>query len=255
VKIKKLYQNILKLHEIIEILKELKAKHISPIEKHIISNSIYNSTGLFDNHYEEWRMRRINKMLELKGIDYFKDKTILELGGGHGDIGAFFAELGAEVLCLEGRIQNVNFARLKHRKINNFQCKQFDLEKDFLEWGHFDIIINFGLLYHLKKEKVNNHIKCCIKMSDEIFLETVVLDSMYNTIIDYGDPQGNDEAVNSSGNRMSSSYIENIFEQNEFKIIRCFTKDLDTTLHNYSWKPKYDNRVAKNLRRFWFFEK
>ena len=56
------------------------------------------------------------------GIDYFKNKNVLELGGGHGEIGAFFAELGANVLCLDGREQNVNFANLKHRKLNNFKC-------------------------------------------------------------------------------------------------------------------------------------
>ena len=40
-----------------------------------------------------------------KGFDFFKGKKILELGAGHGDIGAFFAELGADVLCLDGRIR------------------------------------------------------------------------------------------------------------------------------------------------------
>jgi 2-polyprenyl-3-methyl-5-hydroxy-6-metoxy-1,4-benzoquinol methylase len=65
------------------------------------------------------------------GVDFFKGKKVLELGCGHGDIGAFFADLGADVLCLGGRIQNINFAKLKHRKVANLKFVQFNLENDF----------------------------------------------------------------------------------------------------------------------------
>jgi SAM-dependent methyltransferase len=148
---------------------------LSPIDRYVVCSGIFNNQALFDPVYEDWRIKRLNKMLEIYGIDYFKGRKILELGGGHGDIGAFFAELGADVLSLDGRIQNVNFARLKHLKVANLRFAQFNLEHNFSSFGRFDLIINFGLLYHLKD--VENHLKCCFSVADDIILETVVCDS------------------------------------------------------------------------------
>lgn len=148
---------------------------MSPIDKHIVYNGIISKDGLFHPSYEEWRVRRCNKILEIYGIDYFKNKRLLELGAGHGDIAAFFAELGAQVLCLDGRIQNVNFAKLKHRRISNIKFEHFNLENDFSAFGQFDLIINLGLIYHI--ENVESHLKCCFSIASDIVLETVVCDS------------------------------------------------------------------------------
>ncbi|MAF95195.1 MAG: hypothetical protein CMM60_05530, partial [Rhodospirillaceae bacterium] len=142
------------------MMEDLRVLHeisLSPADKHIFQNYMFKKKGLFGPHYVEWRMKRIDKILELFGFDYFDGKRILELGGGHGDIGAFFAELGAEVLCLEGKQTNADFAKLKHRKIKNFKCVQCNLEKDFEKFGRFDLIINFGLLYHIKN--VEQHLQ------------------------------------------------------------------------------------------------
>ena len=154
-----------------QLLTRILVSSMPPVDRYIALSIAHNNHGLFHYSYEDWRLKRINKILELYGIEFFENKTVLELGGGHGDIGAFFADLGARVLCLDGRAQNVNFARLKHRNIHNFQCRQFDLETDFSEFGKFDLIINFGLIYHLKN--VNKHLECCFRMSDDILIESV----------------------------------------------------------------------------------
>ncbi len=266
-KIKKLYDSIVDLLRILKtvILKnvnrfdmQLHNAILSPVERHIFLSSMYNKAGLFHPSYEDWRVKRINKILEIYGIDYFNNKKILELGGGHGDIGAFFAELGANVLCLEGRIQNVNFAKLKHHKIKNFKCLQFNLENDFSKFGRFDLIINLGLLYHLKN--VEAHLNYCFKMSDDILLESVVCDSTdpYKIFFCDENKKIDEEALGGTGSRPSPFYIERIAKENNFEVIRYFSEDLNCgNQFIYNWSHRNDNNLGGNfkLRRFWRFKK
>ena len=54
---------------------------MSPVERHIYFNTIFDDTNIFGSHYLKWTMKRINKVIELYGLDFFKNKRILELGG------------------------------------------------------------------------------------------------------------------------------------------------------------------------------
>ena len=250
----------------LELLKrsvELQERQLSPIDKHIFLSGLINRRGLFHTSYENWRVRRCNKLLEIYGVSYFKGKKILELGAGHGDIGAFFAELGAQVLCLDGRIQNVNFASLKHRKIPNIRFEQFNLEKDFSSFGRFDLIINFGLIYHLRN--VESHLKCCFSAADDMVLETVVCDSTDPEKIFFCDERQavDEEALEGTGSRPSPFYIERIAQENDFDVFRFFTADLNSGQENpteyqfrYDWEHKNDDSYnahfgGPDLRRFW----
>lgn len=158
------------------------------------------------------------------------------------------------MLSLEGRIVNVSLAQLKNSKIKNYKCIQFNLENDFSEFGKFDLIINFGLIYHLKN--VEKHLNCCAQMSDEILLEGGVCDSTDpSKIILVNDPEGNDESLNGLGSRPGPYFIERIFENNNFEVIRCFSKDLNSEYYVYDWEHKNDNSVFTDKRRFWNFKR
>lgn len=254
----------------LELLKrnlELEEGKLSPIDKHIFYTGLIDRKGLFHNSYENWRVRRCNKIIEIYGLGYFKGKRILELGAGHGDIGAFFAELGAQVLCLDGRSQNVNFAALKHRKIPNIGFKQFNLEQDFSSVGRFDLIINFGLIYHLRN--VNSHLRCCFSIADDMLVETVVCDSTDPNKIFFCEERQevDEEALEGTGSRPSPFYIERIAHENNFEVLRYFTADLNSGQENpteyqfrYDWKHKNDDSFnahfgGPDLRRFWRFRK
>ncbi len=233
---------------------------LSPIDRYVVCSGVFNNQALFDPVYEDWRIKRLNKMLEIYGIDYFKGRKILELGGGHGDIGAFFAELGADVLSLDGRIQNVNFARLKHRKVENIKFVQFNLEHDFSSFGRFDLIINFGLLYHLRH--VEEHLKCCFSMADDIVLETVVCDSSDPDKIVFCQERSavDEESLEGTGSRPSPFYVEKIATENNFQFVRYFTPDLNSGgIFSYDWPHRNDGRGARGdnfeLRRFWRLQK
>jgi SAM-dependent methyltransferase len=228
--------------------------NLSPIDKYVIYSGILNKKGLFDPSYEGWRVRRLNKILEIYGVDFFAGKKVLELGCGHGDIGAFFADLGADVLCLDGRIQNINFAKLKHRKLANLEFVQFNLENDFSHFGKFDLIIDFGLIYHLRN--VETHLKACFAAADDIVMETVVCDSTDpNKVLFCAERREIDEeSLEGTGSRPSPFYIERIARENNFNFTRYFTGDLNAgSQFCYDWAHKNDNRLGDDfrLRRFW----
>src|SRR5690242_4140 len=75
---------------------------LAPIDRHLARVALANRDGLFHHSYHDWRTKRIDKLLELYGADYFVGRNILELGCGHAEIGAFFADLGADVLAVDG---------------------------------------------------------------------------------------------------------------------------------------------------------
>jgi SAM-dependent methyltransferase len=237
---------------------------LSPIDRHVMQTALYSDwAGLFHPSYGAWRVKRCNKILDIYGIDFFKDRKILELGCGHGDIGAFFAELGAQVLGLDGRQRNVTFARLKHRNVAGIRFEQFNLEDDFSGFGRFDLIINFGLIYHLRD--INAHLRACFSCADDLVMETVVCDSTdpYKvTLCDekkLGTPlDDNESSIKGIGCLPSPFFIERVATENGFRVDRHFTPDLNAGVQfNYDWSPKNDGRLGEglSLRRFWRFVK
>ncbi len=235
------------------------AQTLSPIDKYICLSYLANDYGLFHHTYEDWRLKRINKLLAIYGLDYFKGKKVLELAGGHCDIGAFLADIGADVLCLEGRAQNVQFASLKHRRLRTLKIVEFNLEEDFSSFGHFDLIIHFGLLYHLKN--VDKHLENCFGMTNDLILETVVLNSLDPLGIIYCDERTHvdEEALEGVGCRPSPFYVERIAEQNGFETIRYFDADLNSGAGQfyYDWEHKNDGNPGDNfrMRQFWRFRR
>jgi hypothetical protein len=200
-------------------------------------------------------MKRISKVLDVYPGE-FKGLRILELGGGFGDIGAFFASLGAEVLSLEGRRFNQRFASIKHRDIPGFKSEVYNLEEDFTHFGKFDLIINFGFLEMVTK--IESVMDCCTKMSDAVFVETMVMDSTDPKKMIYVDMghKDNDDPLGGLSARPSPYFIEAFFEDKGFKTQRLFHKDLNTdfgTNHVYDWVHTNSEQLRNENRRFWYF--
>jgi protein-L-isoaspartate O-methyltransferase len=69
-------------------------------------------------YHPEWQNNRINFILSKYPKEFFKGKRILEVGAYNGYIGAYFNSLGAEVHCLEGRLQNDTYKKQKYGYTN-----------------------------------------------------------------------------------------------------------------------------------------
>jgi hypothetical protein len=201
-------------------------------------------------YYPEWQQSRIDFILSKYPEKFFKDKTILELAPFNGYIGAYFQTLGAKVHCVEGRQDNVN-SILNNYPLVTAECKDLDSP----EWGldKYDIIINFGLYYHLEKYH-KEHLVNCIKNCSLMFFETVVHDSKESKI--YLRPEsGGDQSLTDLGGNPTTSYIEDILKQENV----TFTKYIDSSLnggpHHYDWEDKNSDEHDPYSRRFWIIEK
>ncbi|MGN6375792.1 MAG: class I SAM-dependent methyltransferase [Sphingomonas sp.] len=231
---------------------------LPPVERHLARTALLNGHGLFHHSYRDWRTRRIEKLLELYGIDFFIGRKVLELGCGHAEIGAFFADLGAEVLAVDGRMRTINHARLRHRCVPRLQFAVCDLEQDFSSLGRFDLIINFGLLYHLRD--VAAHLGCCFALADDMVLESVVCDSTdpHLVILRDEDPELEEEALHGTGSRPSPFFIERVAAEHGFSIERVFSSDLNSGRQFcYDWEHKDDGSPHDDFvnRRFWRFRR
>jgi len=225
----------------------------SPIDRYLASLARDQPEALFGPTYELWRAKRIRKIIEIYGIDFFAGKTVLELGSGHSDIGAFFAELGATVTCLEGRKDNHAFGRLRHRNVPRLSIELFDVERDFTAFGRFDLIIDMGLLYHVPD--CRTHLQQCFAMSDEIILETVVCDSAdaEKCVILPEDSHELEEALNGTGSRPTQAFVERVAEEAGCRPTVYATADLNVgDEFVYDWKATNSGDLGGwRNRRLW----
>lgn len=214
----------------------------------------------FGNHYEDWRQKRIKKILDIFGKDYFKNKLMLEVGCGYGDIGKYFREeIGAEVVFTEGRQEHLPIiadnnpgARILHFDHENEWKIAFAEDSPQKK---FDAIIHFGLLYHLDNWKQD--LECTLKQSDLIILESEVADSNEKIEHKLTDGYGYDQSITQSrcSTRPSAAYVESVFTDNGFSFKRYDDTDLNSSFHIYDWIVSESNKTQdwnhRGYRRFW----
>jgi hypothetical protein len=198
------------------------------------------------NYWPRWQSNRINYILKKYGNEFFKGKRILELGSCNGYIGAYFQTLGADVLSVEGREDNVTIikANYPHLKV---ECA--DLDSDIWTFGHYDIIINFGLYYHLEKFH-EKHLINCIDNCDLMFFETVIYDSNDSEIF-FREEVGFDQSLSNLGGTPSTSFVENIFNSKKINYEKIVDSSLNDGTHRYDWVDNNSKELDGFARRFW----
>ena len=201
-------------------------------------------------YHPDWQINRINFILSKYPKEFFKGKRILEVGAYNGYIGAYFNALGAEVHCLEGRLENVVKIKNDYPQITS---EVANLDTDEWTWGKWDIIINFGLYYHLErfhKEHLNN----CIQNCDVLFFETVVYDSSEPEIY-FRQEDGDDQSLTLIGGTPSTLYVENIFNESNVTYKKYTDPFLNNYQHKYDWPDTGFKIFNQFHRRLWIAHK
>jgi hypothetical protein len=201
-------------------------------------------------YHPDWQINRINFILSKYPKEFFKGKRILEVGAYNGYIGAYFNALGAEVHCLEGRLENVVKIKNDYPQITS---EVANLDTDEWTWGKWNIIINFGLYYHLErfhKEHLNN----CIQNCDVLFFETVVYDSSEPEIY-FRQEDGDDQSLTLIGGTPSTSYVENIFTESNITYKKYTDPFLNNYQHKYDWPDTGFKIFNQFHRRLWIAQK
>ena len=200
-------------------------------------------------YHTDWQKNRINFILSLYPKEFFLGKRILELGSFNGYIGAYFQSLGAHVHCLEGRTENVvNIIN----DYPNITAEVANLDTNEWIWGKWDIIINFGLYYHLEKYH-KEHLINCISNCNLMFFETVIYDSKQSEIYFRSEPNDKflDQSLSQIGGTPSTSFVENIFNNSDCFYQKYTSTELNGGLHLYDWNDTGIGYYSEYYRRFW----
>jgi hypothetical protein len=206
--------------------------------------------NLKHKHHPEWQLSRLNFLKETLGIEFFKNKTLLELGSYNGSIGNVFSQWGSIVTCLEGRQENVDEINKEFPHLN---AKVFNSDTPDWPLGEFDLIVNWGLFYHLENYHKENLINC-INHSSILFFETCVYDRNVSELID-NDESGATQSLTNKAKIPTSMWIEDVLRSENVSFEKVLDPRLNGGGHHYSWTDgQYGNYYNGLSRRFYIVE-
>ena len=104
------------------------------------------------------RAHNIEYLTTMRYIEKFlkPGAKILEIGAATGRYSIALAKMGYDVTAVDLTPKHVEIMKRKTRRIKNFRCMVADaLDLNMFENGLFDVVLNFGPMYHLfhKKDK------------------------------------------------------------------------------------------------------
>lgn len=202
----------------------------------------------FQGHYNGWNESRFEGVLKYVDKEYFKGKSLYELGCGYGYNGQAFKNAGCDVTASDSRIEHIENARLLHPEI---EYELFDCDNDSMA-KKYDIVLHWGVLYHLNPLSIESHISNVCSNCDVLFLETEVCDNddddnLLLTTLE----KGYDQAFNGVGSRPCQRYIERLLSSNGFKYEMIKDGILNHGFHKYDWESKKTDGWYHGLRRYW----
>jgi 2-polyprenyl-3-methyl-5-hydroxy-6-metoxy-1,4-benzoquinol methylase len=201
----------------------------------------------FAGHYTDWTIKRVRRIIQHYGTDFFAGKRILDLGCGYGHVGSLFSHLGATVVYSDARSQYEEEV-LKRDPSATFITA--DLDNEFPFGGTFDLILNVGVLYHLSN--IDTFLQRCCHTTTHMVLETEVCNSNNAHQVLYTTEQGYDQAFNQTGSRPSPAYVERILHEQGCETILLTDDSCNSSFHRYDWVINESNQFDHGLRRLWF---
>ncbi len=105
-------------------------------------------TTVFDDAGAKAKYKAMLDHLESLNLP-FAQKRVLEVGSGVGWHTSFFEKQGCQVVCTDGRPENVaeHKSRFPHRQV---ELCDLDAPHSHHGYGHFDIVHCYSVLYHLE---------------------------------------------------------------------------------------------------------
>lgn len=192
---------------------------------------------LFDNSlYIEANTNRLKNLFKYVNPQKIQNKRILELGCGNSDLGEVLNILGAKVVSLDGRIENIKSVTEKYP---NRECYVSNLNIDDLKsYGKFNIVFSFGLLYHTKMPI--EILSKCRNIADILFLETVSFDSNECICAFMSESDLVDQSLDGIGCRPSPLWLETAMHNVGYSSI------IDISSSTANWRSsKFDWEIQK----------
>jgi cyclopropane fatty-acyl-phospholipid synthase-like methyltransferase len=212
-------------------------------------------------HYTSWNESRLRAINDFYDEGFFKGKKVLEVGCGWADIGNEISKLGAHVTASDARIEHMEKVKLRHP---HMKTQLFDLENTdewVFEEEKYDVIIHFGVLYHLSNPVEN--LKFISKHCDHLIIETEVLDSDNPELVNFVQEENRWEhgawgmAFSGTGCRPSYALVENALSNEGMVVTRAPKPEMvNAGAHNYDWERKNTGKMNRVCQRaMWFCHK
>lgn len=205
--------------------------------------------------YIPWTNRRAALIKDHYGLDYFRDKSLLEIGCGHDGFLQRWYNWGCNpIVACDGRETCVDQVR---EKATFAEIIHHNLE-DPWPFGHFDIIANMGVLYHVANPE--ELLKNCMLSCQDLILETEVCDSDDPSLLISvkENPAKIGHSISGKAYKPSPVWVERVLEEGgfEYEIVSGKrAKLISVAGHQYNWEHKYSGRIYSGVRRFWFARK
>jgi hypothetical protein len=206
----------------------------------------------FLGQYIGWRETRINKIQQIFGKEFFKNKTVLELACGYGYLGKYFREeLGSIVTFAEGQRSYLEEIEKLNPGLDTSEIICLDQDKPWSLNRKFDVIVHFGVMYHLDNWKQD--LECTANHTDLIILESEIFDSDGpESELKIIDIDSYDQALNRVATIPSAAYVESELTKHGFKFTRYDDRELNYNQHHYDWiQNNQKTGHVRGQRRFW----
>lgn len=207
-------------------------------------------------YYRESELARLANLFAHVDLDRWRGMRVLEVGAGLGHLGDAFEHLGFDVTSTDGRPEYV--AQMRARGRTAFVL---DLDRTGVdEVGAFDLILAFGVLYHLSEPE--RFLAGCGRGAKVLLLETVVCDASESICLRVREPRGwrgRDQALSAYGCRPSPAWVERACAAAGLDVVRDISSPLaNWAIGTFDWEPKRTGewrRAGANLRKMWACEK
>ena len=204
----------------------------------------------FMGHYQSWWKTRIDTLDHILVPDFFKGKTIYDIGSGFGTFAGYLKDRGAShVIASEGRQEYVDVIKSRFGDCIETRCEDYD-NPNFEIDTPVDIICHFGVMQYIAN--IESHLDKLIGKSQYIFIECDVIDSNDPDLVHRDQPQtGYDQSLNGAGSHFSPAYLEHLLAERGLTFVCVTESSLDTMVHKYTWQIKNTKKLAPGQARFW----
>jgi SAM-dependent methyltransferase len=197
-------------------------------------------------NYGDWQHRIVRFLIDRFGHSWFRNRRVLDLGCGNGDIAGALFRLGADVLAVDARQDHLNTIS---KRFPGLKTRCVDLDHEFPFREKFDLVLSLDLACHLKNTA--QHIQQICAIGQQIVLETSTVNS--NALDKELTFQENrlepSFSFNGIGSMLTAAKIEDVLRAAKVSFRRIDDGNLNTNPFVYDWKMDGNQEALPRNRR------